>query len=69
METQLDYSDFLLPSVKKSFLRFLYADIEGFGNPVTMFKSQQQSLTTSDPQQNDLSRCVRPDIAIELGIH
>ena len=27
----------------------LYADIEGFENPATLFKSRQQSLTTTGP--------------------
>ena len=43
----------------------MYADIEGFKNPTTLFKSQQKSLTTTGPQQNDLLHRVRPDIAIE----
>ena len=43
----------------------LYADIEGFENPATLFKSRQQSLTTTGPQQNDLLHRARPDIAIE----
>ena len=43
----------------------LYADIEGFEKPTTLFKSQQQSLTTTGPQQNDLLHRVRPDIAIK----
>ena len=44
----------------------LYADIEGFENPATLFKSRQQSLTTTGSQQNDLSHRARPDIAIEI---
>ena len=43
----------------------LYADIEGFENPATLFKLRQQSLTTTGPQQNDLLHRARPDIAIE----
>ena len=43
----------------------LYAGIEGFENPATLFKSRQQSLTTTGPQQNDLLHRARPDIAIE----
>ena len=43
----------------------LYADIEGFENPATLFKSQQQSLTTTGLQQSDLLHHARPDIAIE----
>ena len=31
----------------------------------TLFKSRQQSLTTTGPQQNDLLHRARPDIAIE----
>ena len=44
----------------------LYADIEGFENPMTLFKSWQQSLTATGLQQNDLSHRPRPDIAIEI---
>ena len=44
----------------------MYADIEGFENPATLFKSRLQSLTTTGPQQNDLSHRARPDIAIEI---
>ena len=44
----------------------LYADIESFENPATLFKPRQQSLTTTAPQQNDLSHLARPDIAIEI---
>ena len=43
----------------------LHAGIEGFENPATLFKSRQQSLTTTGPQQNDLLHRARPDIAIE----
>ena len=43
----------------------LYADIEGFENPATLFKSWQKSLTTTGPQKNDLLHRARPDIAIE----
>ena len=43
----------------------LYTDIEGFENPATLFKSRQQCLTTTGPQQNDLLHRVRPDTAIE----
>ena len=32
---------------------------------MTLFKSQQQSLTTTSPQQNDLLHRARPDIAIK----
>ena len=53
--------------LKKASYNFcLYAEIEGFENPATLFKSQQQSLTTTGPQQNDLLRRARPDIAIEI---
>ena len=41
----------------------LYADIEGFENPATLFKSRQQSLRTTGPQQND--HRARSDIFIE----
>ena len=43
----------------------LYADIEGFQNPATLFKPQQQSLTITGQQQNDLLHRLRPDIAIQ----
>ena len=43
----------------------LYADIEGFEKPATLFKSRQQSFTTTGPQQNGLLHRARPDIAIE----
>ena len=32
---------------------------------MTLFKSRQQSLTTTGPQQNDLLHRARPDIAID----
>ena len=34
-------------------------------NPATLFKSRQQSLTTTGPQQKDLSHRARPHIAID----
>ena len=43
----------------------MYANIEGFENPATLFKLEQQSLTITGPQQNDLLQRARPDIAIE----
>ena len=43
----------------------LYADIEGFENPATLFKSRQKSLTTTGTQKNDLLHRARPDIVIE----
>ena len=52
--------------LKKSCYDFrLYADIEGFENLATLFKSRQESLTATGQQQNDLLHHVRPDIAIE----
>ena len=52
--------------LKKACYNFrLYADIEGFENPPTLFKSPQQSLTTTGTQQNDLLHRARLDIAIE----
>ena len=51
---------------KASYDFSLYVDIEGFENPATLFKSRQQSLTTTGPQQNDLLHRARPDIAIEI---
>ena len=66
VETEIDNSDFCNHLLKTACYDFrLYADIEGFENPATLFKSQQQSLTTTGPQQNDLLYRVRPDIAIE----
>ena len=50
---------------KASYNFCLYADIEGFENPATLFKSLQQSLTTTGPQQNDYCQC----IPSKLGIH
>ena len=47
----------------------LYADIEGFENPATLFISQQQSLTTTGPQQNDLLHRARPELPSKLEIH
>ena len=32
---------------------------------MTLFKSRQQSLTTTGPQQNDLLQCATPDTTIE----
>ena len=43
----------------------MYSDIEGFKNTATLLKSRQQSLTATDPQQNNLLHCWRPDIAIK----
>ena len=43
----------------------LYADMEGFENPATLFKSWEQGLATTGPQQNDLLHRAWPDIAIE----
>ena len=51
---------------KASYDFYLYADIEGFEISATLFKSRQQSFTTTGPQQNDLSHLVRPYIAIEI---
>ena len=51
---------------KASYDFCLYADFEGFENPTTLFKSRQQSLTTTGPQQNDLLHRARPDIVIEM---
>ena len=58
------FSDHLLKRASYKFR--LYADIEGLENPATLFKSRLQSLTTTGPQQNDLSHRARPDIAIEI---
>ena len=43
----------------------LYADIEGFDNPVT-FKPSQQNITSTGLQQITLLHLARPDIAIEI---
>ena len=51
---------------KASYDFCLYADFERFENPTTLFKSRQQSLTTTGPQQNDLLHRARPDIVIEM---
>ena len=52
--------------LKKACYNFrLYADIEGFEKPPTLFISPQQSLAATGTQQNDLLHRARLDIAIE----
>ena len=57
-------------TLKKASYDFrLYADIEGFENPATLLKSRQQSLTTTGPQQNNLSHVRDQILPSKLGIH
>ena len=44
----------------------LYADIEGFNNPATLYKPRQQDVTYTGPQQYTLLHHARPDVAIEI---
>ena len=53
--------------LKRAYYDFrLCADIKGLWNPATLFKSRQQSLTTTGLQQNDILHRARPYIAIEI---
>ena len=42
----------------------LYADIEGYDNPPTLFRPRQQNITATGPQEHSLR--ARPDVVIEI---
>ena len=49
------------------FTRFrLYADIEGYDNPATLFRSRQQNITATGPQEHSFLHRARPDVVIEI---
>ena len=44
----------------------LYADIEGYDNPATLCRPQQQNITATGPQEHSLLHQARPDVVIEI---
>ena len=44
----------------------LYADIEGYDNPATLFRPRQQNITATGPQEHSLLHRARPDVVIEI---
>ena len=44
----------------------LYADIEGYDNPATLFRPRQQNITATGPQEHSLLHRARSDVVIEI---